>query len=648
MGNRKIKLSEGRAITVAVIIISFLFFSTVMVSAQDSTQREIHSYVTLSDGTKIDITIRNLNSIEFIIKNLFASFSDTEVYAGEQFDLLDSWSLGSGQCSVESWVLKLERNLPSYKLIDTMDVTSLADKISTNPCKFEVSIGYSTDELGTYSVTGTFKQTGQSSIEIFGSNTVKVIARPPEAPKCAWEDWAYFQSISGGEIYRKQYKDLDVADGVSCNQPSQYKTYCNSGYHITGTASNTIANGVTSCVSNSGGETCTATWTTGEYGPCINGLQQRTVTKTNNCADESNKPDYGRICTSTTATCWNKISISSCQSIDVPITDTCAAHSYYDSELDCVSAINTIGCWERPTSGLTCQIRQIDASQTCAQNGYYDTEFECDGTNALSDEIIPLGGSCTEITASNCIMGSYCKITIGLFGGKSGVCTKNRDVSKVAFSELKKISLTKDKISTSTNDQLLASACLTDGECLLDPNNANYSVSCIKISALRKDGTLTETQSTTFFGRANEIMNGAIKGAGWGAAVGGLTCGGAIVLAATGSTLSGFLATPIAAASATAICTTVLPGSIYVGAVAGGSLAGTIKASDPLVKKLQAKDADSVGICTASPSSSLDLTSWVQKAALFNLTGNKTVDGFIIILAGVFILYLFLSIGGKK
>ena len=206
----------------------------------------------------------------------------------------------------------------------------------------------------------------------------------------------------------------------------------------------------------------------------------------------------------------------------------------------------------------------------------------------------------------------------------------------IPFSEIPKIALTKDKISTSTNDELLASSCLKDTECI----SKNYSVSCIKISSLRQDGTLTDLQSSSFFSRADSVLKGGATGGLIGGSIGVIACG-----ISFGSAI-GLILVPgvdaLAIGTAITICGGAISGGITSGAILGAS-AGYIYTTDkdPLIKALKAKDANSVGICVLESSSSYcKYTSW---AAFFPITKNKCTDGLIIIFGGLVLLILLLK-----
>lgn len=202
------------------------------------------------------------------------------------------------------------------------------------------------------------------------------------------------------------------------------------------------------------------------------------------------------------------------------------------------------------------------------------------------------------------------------------------------LSDLKKLSLTENEISTSTNDALFASSCLYSLECL---PKENYTVSCKTIKSLRTDGTLTDTQKTSFFSKTDSIINDALNGATLGGLGGVLLCAGSVATLV----IPGIQAlSPAAIAFA---CGTAPIAFATGGAILGGGIGNLIAShpSDPLIKKLQAHDENSVGICTAEPTGGA--TAFIQSLAFINLTGNKTYDGLIMLV--IIILFVAIILG---
>lgn len=194
----------------------------------------------------------------------------------------------------------------------------------------------------------------------------------------------------------------------------------------------------------------------------------------------------------------------------------------------------------------------------------------------------------------------------------------------LTVSEVKKVSLTKSQISSSTSAELLGSACLYSSECL---SNSSYTSSCVSIASLRSDGTLDDTKSANFFSNAGDTINKGVIGGIWGGSIGLVACGTVAVLAAIPSAgLGGAAIAPICG---------LVPAFTGLGAAIGVE---TINTEDNLIKDLKAKDANSVGICTAVPSSSSALSKYTSWAAFFPITGDKGTDGLIIIFGVIMIL----------
>ena len=256
-----------------------------------------------------------------------------------------------------------------------------------------------------------------------------------------------------------------------------------------------------------------------------------------------------QVCTGAGETCRQTVSPFGCQSNEV------------DTGISCNIPLT-------PASATCCRLLVIP--QTCSQkNG------QCrSGTNCLSTE--------SNLGALDC-------------GGNAICCSGgSTNISNVALSSLKKLSLTREIISSSTNDQLFSSACLYDGECLV---SENYTAKCATIASLRADGTLTEVQQTSLFSRTDQILNGALNGAGFGIGIGVLACVGGNVLTATG--IAAGVGIPLAVIG----CPALLSGGTAIGGAVIGAAIGNIQQSDTLLVKLKAHDASSVGICTATPGS---------------------------------------------
>src|SRR3990172_5734882 len=258
--------------------------------------------------------------------------------------------------------------------------------------------------------------------------------------------------------------------------------------------------------------------------------------------------------------------------------------------------------------------------------GLGDIDVFCDGADI---------GDCygTKLTLTN-----TCQITSTVdvvLKNVTPTITTDQIINQTGLSGMKKVSLTEDEISSATNDVLFTSSCLQSTECL---PKVNYSTSCVTISSLRGDGTLDVAKTTSFFNKVDTITSSALTGAGLGIGVGILGCIGGNLLTATGVFVE--VGLPLAVIS----CPALFTGATSVGGAIVGAAAGNIisaNPSDPLLKKLQAHDENSVGICTAEPE--LGINNFIKSLAFISITGNKTTDGFIIAgLALFFILIIFL------
>ena len=240
------------------------------------------------------------------------------------------------------------------------------------------------------------------------------------------------------------------------------------------------------------------------------------------------------------------------------------------------------------------------------------------------------GSSCSYTPVSSGGIGDACSEN---FQCASGYCDKNawyslgKTCQLIPWSELKKVGLERDEISDLTVNDLLAVACLSNSECI--PKNNELTAKCIPISKLKDEGTLT-VGVNSFFDNAKLKVNHAI---GLGSTIGilsGAACvtGSALVIISAPYTFGGSAVFVPAVASA---CTTVAIG----GAIVGGWRGIGITEKDEIVKLLEAEDSDQVGLCVSEKESKYDLEKYFGWAAFFSITGEKGVDGLIIILVGL-------------
>lgn len=200
--------------------------------------------------------------------------------------------------------------------------------------------------------------------------------------------------------------------------------------------------------------------------------------------------------------------------------------------------------------------------------------------------------------------------------------------NKFQFQNIKKIALTRDKISKATSVELLSSACLSSLECVLPTNDSEkYDATCINIAKLREDGVLTESDSDNFFENAKSISTGAAFGAGAG--------------------ITACIVTATAVSVVIPITTPLIWGCGIAGALLGGVGTDAVLEyiqDDSLLKSLSAENANAVGICVKDPKG-IDLDTWFDWAAWFDVDfdGDKDgTDGLIIVLVGGMLLFLLL------
>lgn len=296
---------------------------------------------------------------------------------------------------------------------------------------------------------------------------------------------------------------------------------------------------------------------------------------------------------------------------DPSTTDLCGSQKYWDenSSKFIIYAIVKNGCQKDGYvhNVFVSQVVNLDLNATTSQQG-----IPCDYDG-------------------QCATGEKCLDAPGFLTGKTCQGTATGNLSLV---DLKKVSLTKEEISTYTSTELLGSACYTSNECL--PPNENMTASCISLSKLKADGTLTDVTTSSFFDNANKVIVGSAIGAGAGLT----TC-----LLASAGVLGATLGTGILISAAVA-GTCAAAGGLLGGAIT--DLVIQIKPTDPIVKALKARDASSVGICTATPAST-GINGFLASVGNFwNFTGDSVTSGIIILIGGFFILMILLGALSKK
>jgi hypothetical protein len=229
-----------------------------------------------------------------------------------------------------------------------------------------------------------------------------------------------------------------------------------------------------------------------------------------------------------------------------------------------------------------------------------------------------------------CVAGEKCIDIEGDFSVKKYCVSSEdpKDLSGLSFMDLKKVPLTKEEISKATTGDLVEAACLSDKECLSVPN---HTVSCIRLSKLKEDGLLSDTEESEFFGLGKSSLLAA--GIGSGAALtacvaGGVVTGGLVLFACgLGGAILG-----------------VTGGEILD--VSADYLKDLFSKDDELTKAIKDGDSSKVGICVKERG--FDLGGIISKIGrTIKITGNPTTDGWIIIIVGFFLLIIIFRMLGK-
>lgn len=266
----------------------------------------------------------------------------------------------------------------------------------------------------------------------------------------------------------------------------------------------------------------------------------------------------------------------------------------------------------------------------------FDIDLSGNGTGGLRDD------------GDDCLVNSQCK---------SSVCKEHKCSGSGSegsgLTYYKKTSLTKDEITPATTPMLFASSCYKPDECL---ERENYTVSCSSIASLRADGTIsTEGAVSSLLDYGKGIVVGATGGAVVGAGAGVWVCRAGLVamfIAAPETTAAKEVVTLAAKKTSEKVITTIVTKEASTltcatwGAYAGGALGGFIgsliikmdKDADPLAKAFNAKDASSIGICTASEPA-FDFSGIICKIGkAVPIFKDCIWSGVSIIIAGLFIL----------
>jgi hypothetical protein len=186
---------------------------------------------------------------------------------------------------------------------------------------------------------------------------------------------------------------------------------------------------------------------------------------------------------------------------------------------------------------------------------------------------------------------------------------------------------------------LFASSCYGPEECLgresEEKDKPDYEIKCNSLASLVADDILEKQRTETFLGETAEMI---VSGT-----AGGIT---GLVLCTAGAAGISALTGPVSPGVFIALETSCAVGGVYAGAKLSDKL---LNFDDKLIAGYKAKDANKVGICTAEESSTFDLGGMLEKIGeSIKITGNKQLDGIIIIFGGIFVLVLLMGMLRRK
>jgi hypothetical protein len=240
---------------------------------------------------------------------------------------------------------------------------------------------------------------------------------------------------------------------------------------------------------------------------------------------------------------------------------------------------------------------------------------------------LEVGDACN--TDASCISG-HCD--------KTGFFSPEHVCQPVPWEEVIKVAATKDEISTMTTGDALKIACLGSEEC--KTSKEDYVAKCIPIQQLIDDGTLSFSKAS-FFDASQKLIRNVAGGATLGVVGGIALC----IAAGSATAISWGVTAPVAAA----ICGTALTG----GAIAGGALGYSVTSltsKDPITAEIKKGDANTVGLCVATPEGGSGfINQFFGWAAFFDITGDKQKDGTDgVIIVGLAVILLFVLCGRRK
>lgn len=140
---------------------------------------------------------------------------------------------------------------------------------------------------------------GMSGVgEMEKSFTVQSVVTTCPTAYCGGWSTLYRTTDGHGDVNRKTCYTYGSAPTCSESVSYETKTYCDSGYYITGTTS-TSATGVKTC--SLPASVCTPNWQCTNFGTCSeSNTQTRTCTDANSCGVLTGKPAESQACTVTT------------------------------------------------------------------------------------------------------------------------------------------------------------------------------------------------------------------------------------------------------------------------------------------------------------------------------------------------------------
>lgn len=209
--------------------------------------------------------------------------------------------------------------------------------------------------------------------------------------------------------------------------------------------------------------------------------------------------------------------------------------------------------------------------------------------------------------------------------------------------EFKKMPITLDNAKTSTAQQLAASSCVLDSDCLILPNKTS---SCIIFSELKKQGILTDDQIQSSFDTLGSSINNGVIGAAGGIAACFIGAGLSAASIAGGITAGAAVITVPATVGACAAAGALIG---IGGTVAVHELTSYIipSSSDKFLSATGARNADMVGICIQKDKTTT-IGSFISNIGnTFKITGDASTDGLILIGGAILLIIIFLRIMSK-